>query len=113
MVKYEHGGETFQLDDSEGCYIKVTYRDMVGYVGVNLNDGTSDRPYSWSAPGLSGTATKDGVTGGGVGVGKMEDGLKAVCAWLIQRYREAEGRKNFKPGGGLPSPPRVREGLTR
>ena len=37
-------GETFELDDSKGCYIEDTYRGLVGYAGVNLDSGTRDTP---------------------------------------------------------------------
>ena len=57
-------GETFEFDDSKGCYIEVSYRGLVGYAGVNLDSGTRDAPYSWTAPGIGGNATGDGLSGG-------------------------------------------------
>ena len=103
MVKeYKYQGETFQLDDSEGCYIKVTYHDMVGYIGVNLNNASPERPYHWSvAGGKFGNprVTKDGIGGGGVTAGNMDDGMQALCKHMVEMRREDEERKRnpFKP----------------
>ena len=50
MIEYKYQGETFLLDDSEGCYIKITYRgedyDLIGYAGIASQEGTKDQPYS-------------------------------------------------------------------
>ena len=48
MSNYEYEGETFMLDDSKGCYVEVTYRDLTGYFGVNIRgNGTDQYPYSY------------------------------------------------------------------
>ena len=48
MREYKHQGETFQLDDSKGCYVTVTYKHLTGYVGVNLGKKASPQnPYAW------------------------------------------------------------------
>ena len=36
VKEYKYKGETFQLDDSKGCYVAATYKHLTGYVGVNL-----------------------------------------------------------------------------
>ena len=41
--EYKHQGETFLLDDSKGCYVKITYKDQVGYLGVNLQGSAESR----------------------------------------------------------------------
>ena len=45
MKDYRHEGETFQLDNSKGCYVAVTYRYLTGYVGVKFwNQATDKNP---------------------------------------------------------------------
>ena len=46
VEQYKYKGEVFPIDDSKGCYIEVTYKDQVGYLGVNL-EGTGASPYGW------------------------------------------------------------------
>ena len=36
IKEYKYQGETFQLDDSEGCYVTVTYKHLKGHAGVNI-----------------------------------------------------------------------------
>ena len=95
MREHKHLGETFQLDDSGGAYIKATFGELSGYVGVNL-DGTTDRPYI--AITCGGTATIDGIPGGsgvvGASVGSLLDSL---CQDMIRRRQECEARQAFKP----------------
>ena len=40
---YQYDGATFLLDDSQGCFIEVKYKEQVGHVGVNLR-GTKEHP---------------------------------------------------------------------
>ena len=47
MDKYEYQGKTFEINDSEGCYLVVTFKGLGGYVGVNLQ-GTATEPYGWT-----------------------------------------------------------------
>ena len=48
VKEYKYKGETFQLDDSKGCYVAVTYKHLTGYVGVNLGrKATAQHPYAW------------------------------------------------------------------
>ena len=48
MKKYEYEGETFKMDDSKGCYVEVTYKDLTGYFGVNISGTeTDENPYSY------------------------------------------------------------------
>lgn len=92
-TKYAFEGETFQLDDSKGCYIEVTYGDMTGYVGVNLR-GTVKMPYSWWAEG-SDPVTKDGLTYGNSSGPCQKSNLDGLCRDLIRRQQEAQARKAF------------------
>ena len=43
MKEYKYKSDTFELDDSKGCYIEVTYKGQKGYVGVNLGIGWTHR----------------------------------------------------------------------
>ena len=103
MTKVEYQGEAFLLDDSNGCYVEVTYGDLVGYVGPNLSQGTVDKPHTWWAPGDFGGAvvsvvTKDGLTSGPGGqFATPEAALHQLYAWLIRKRKESDGRKAFKP----------------
>ena len=93
--KYEFEGETFQLDDSTGCYIEVTYEDMVGYVGVNLK-GTAKRPYAWWTENSS-PVTKDGLRFGNSNGSSEKSNLEGLCRDLIRRYQQAQEQKAFNP----------------
>ena len=40
----------FQLDESKGCYVAVTYKHLTGYGGVNLGKKASPKnPYAWGS----------------------------------------------------------------
>ena len=94
-TEYKYEGETFLLDDSKGCYAEVTYKDQVGYVGVNLQ-GTPGTPYSWR-PELSQRVTPEGLTRGISSGGDFESNLHALCTEPVRRQREAEAHKRFDP----------------
>jgi hypothetical protein len=96
MVKeYKYDGEIFQLDDSKGCYIEVTYKDMTGYVGVNLgNDGSAGRPYVWWAED-SDPVVADGLNYGNPNGSTQESNLGALCNDLIRRQRQREVHAAF------------------
>ena len=48
--EYKYKGETFQLDESKGCYVAVTYKHLTGYGGVNLGKKASPKnPYAWGS----------------------------------------------------------------
>ena len=101
MKKVEYKGETFQLDDSKGCYIEVTYRNLVGYVGISLQLGTEEKPYAWWVPEFGGSAnsvvTKDGLTTGAGEYEEPTEALHILYNHLIHKYQEDESRKAFKP----------------
>ena len=40
MNTYEYSGVKFEIDDSKGCYLEVTCKDITGYAGVNLEGGS-------------------------------------------------------------------------
>lgn len=92
--EYRYEGETFLLDDSEGCYIKVTYKAHEGYVGVNLK-GTPEQPYCWYTS--SKHVTKDGLTLGNVHGPTIIDNLNVLCSAILRNARDAEARKEFNP----------------
>ena len=95
--KQTYNGETFELDDSKGCYIEITYKDLVGCVGVNPISGTKDRPVSWSIPGYLGAApTKDGINSGAPARG-IEEGLQSLYQTLIRQHQDIESQKAFNP----------------
>ena len=93
--EYKYDGETFVLDDAKGCYIEATYKDQVGYVGVNLQ-GTAEAPYLWW-PEQSRWVTSDGLTNGNSSGGDLASNLRAMCRDLLSRHRQEEARKAFRP----------------
>ena len=98
--EYEYEGEKFRLDDSNGCYIEVTYKEQVGYVGVYLQ-GTKTSPYCWWAN--ANVVTPDGLKAGSPAGDDLETNLRALCGDLVRRQREADARKAFKPEGACKS----------
>ena len=92
--EYKFQDETFELDDSKGCYIEVTYKGLVGYVGVNLQ-GTPSAPYSWTLDVAA--ITESGLARGNSPSAGITGSLRALCRELLKKHREAEGRKAFKP----------------
>jgi hypothetical protein len=96
VKEHKHKGEVFHLDDSKGCFLEVIYKGTAGYLGVNLQRGTKDQPYSWTIPKYyGGGPTNDGIEGGGVPVTNIESGLRNLCEALMKHYQEEESRKAF------------------
>ena len=93
----EYQGYTFQLDDSDGSYIKVTLGDQTGYVGINLTDGTLAAPYSWSAPPLGAPAAKEGLEHGVSVGGNVQNCLTALFQHLYKQQKHIEDDKQFDP----------------
>ena len=93
--EFKFEGETFLLDDSNGCYVEANYKDQVGYVGVNLQ-GTANVPYLWWTDG-SGPVTSEGLNYGNSSGADEVSNIRAVCTALLRKQREAEARKAFKP----------------
>ena len=93
--EYKHQGETFLLNDSKGCYVKVTYKDQVGYLGVNLQ-GSAESPYCWWDDGDR-PVTPDGLRFGNSNSVDEEGNLRALCGSLLRRHKQAEARKVFNP----------------
>ena len=85
MAEYTYQDEIFQVDNSNGCYLEVTYRDLKGYVGVNLRpDATDETPYLF----LTGRGM-DAVTDYGLRRGRrrgdsVEDALNGLCEWMMK-----------------------------
>ena len=99
VKEYKYKGETFQLDDSKGCYVAVTYKHLTGYVGVNLgNQATDQSPYVWD----TGKNVQNHVTSNGLKLGNsngpsFEANLDALCATLLREFRTEEAAKTFYP----------------
>ncbi len=94
VTKYLFQGEEFEVDDSKGCYLEISYKGEVGYVGVWVN-GTEQGPYGFSTG--ANTVSDKGLTGGNVGIPTIESALNSLCGVLLSNYRQTEGRKSFKP----------------
>ena len=103
MTEYKYQGETFQLDDSKGCYVTVTYRHLTGYLGVNLtNEATDEKPYVWGTEKYFGGnsaayVTPDGLKGGNPGSPSFESNRDALCNQLLHEFRTEEEAKTFDP----------------
>ena len=95
--QYRYKEEVFELDDSQGCYVKVSYKDKVGYLGVNLRSGTQDNPYAWWSNPSTSVITKDGLLGGNVNGGGLEDNLNALCTQVLAEYRQGEAHRALQP----------------
>ena len=102
MKEYKYQGETFQLDDSKGCYVTVTYKHLKGHVGVNLtNEATDENPYVWGTEKYFGNSaayvTPDGLKGGNPGSPSFESNRDALCNQLLHEFRTEEEAKTFDP----------------
>ncbi len=86
MKTYKFEGETFELDDSEGCFVKVTFKGQVAYFGVNLTDGTEDLPYTYAGSWQAAPAA-DGLSWG-YKAGTYQQGLDRACGLLIARQQQ-------------------------
>ena len=103
MSNYEYEGETFKLDNSKGCYVEVTYKDLIGYFGVNIRGtGTDQYPYSYYVGGEEYVgddeehATPAGLTWGDRSP-SPEDARDQTCGLLLETFRDQEEVKNFNP----------------
>ena len=94
MNTYEYRGFKFMIDDSKGCYVEVTYKDVSGYAGVFLN-GTNDARFAWWVE--SSGVTKDGLTTGNSAGNTMQANLHALCDWIIAQHEEREQQRAFTP----------------
>ena len=94
MTTYEYRGVKFEIDDSKGCYLEATYKDVTGYAGVFL-DGTNDTRYAWWLE--SGGVTKDGLTTGNTAGNTMKPNLHALCDWIIEELARREALRAFTP----------------
>ena len=99
VKEYKYEGETFQLDDSKGCYAAVTYKHLTGYVGVNLgNQGTDKNPYVWYTDKRTERyVTPDGLKYGNSSGACFEANLDALCAQLVRDFSTEEAAKAFDP----------------
>ena len=88
MKTYEFEGEKFEIDDSEGCFVKVTLQEEIAYLGVNLKDGSNRRPFRYAGSWQT-SAQQDGLVTGSR-VATFEDGLVGVCRLLLERQQQLE-----------------------
>ena len=94
VKEYKHQGETFQLNDSKGCYVEVTYKHLTGYVGVKSGKkATEQQPYAWYMD--KSFVTPDGLTVGIISGPSFEANLNALCAQLLSDFRTEEAAKVF------------------
>ena len=94
MRDYTYEGETFKLDDSKGCYVEVTYKDLTGYFGVNISDtGTDQDPYSYYVGGEE-YATPEGLTTGRQS-SSFNEARDQICGILLKNFRDQEAAKTF------------------
>ena len=94
MSDYTYEGETFKLDDSKGCYVEVTYKDLTGYFGVSIRDtGTDQYPYSYCVGGEE-SVTPDGLTWGDRSP-SFKDARDNTCNSLLNEFRAQEAAKKF------------------
>ena len=97
MKEYKYQGETFQLDDSKGCYVEVTYKYLTGYLGVNLGARATDQnPYVWDTDKrpefyVTPKGLKYGISSGAA----FEENLDALCNRLLQEFQLEEAAKAF------------------
>ena len=93
MRDYKYKGETFKLDDSNGCYVKVTYKDLTGSFGVNISGNATDqRPYFyWEDESY---ATPDGMRSGDPS-SSFEDARDRTFDVLLKKCRTQEAAKTF------------------
>ena len=92
MGTYKYRGVEFDLDDSAGCYIEVSYKDVKGYVGVNLSEHSASR-FIWY--GDSSALVKDGLQYGNSHGNSLESNLNELCDNLLRRQELAEKVKAF------------------
>ena len=96
MSYYEYEGETLIMDDSKGCYVEVTYKDLKGYFGVNIRGtGTDQCPYVYQVGGEE-YVTPDGMTRGDQSP-SPEAARDSLCANLVRIFRTQEAVKTFDP----------------
>ena len=94
MRDYKYEGETFKLDDSNSGYVEVTYKDLTGYIGVNIGINRGDeQPYVWFTSKYF--VTPDGLTGGNSTGASFKDNLAALCDRLLKNFRTEEAAKAF------------------
>ena len=97
MKHYQHEGETFKLDDSKSCYVKVTYKDITVYIGVNIGVNATDRnPYVWyTDKRIENYVTPKGLSIGNSNGASFESNLGALCDQLLREFQTREATKTF------------------
>jgi hypothetical protein len=91
---HEYRGVKFEIDDSKGCYLETTYKDVTGYVGVSLS-GTNDTRYAWVVQ--SSRVTEEGLTRGSSAGNTMQPNLHALCDWILEEVARREATRAFTP----------------
>ena len=90
--KYNYQDKEFIVDQSKGCYLEVTHREQVGYVGVRLQ-GTTEKPYGWDTN--KNRVTDDGLRTDRSVSGEIGDNLDRLCQELIRLQQDADAQKAF------------------
>lgn len=88
---YKFQGETFELDDSNGCYVKVQYRGQTGYVGVLTNPSAKQRFGRSITPGSA-----KGLNGGGSDSGDFQSSLDTMCGVLMENAKNADYHESLR-----------------
>ena len=92
--EYKYDGEIFLLEYSDEGYIKATYKEQVGVLGI-AQGGTTDSPYRWT---VGSGSVQGGVVRSGTSSGDdLDRNLNGLCADLIRSHQRSEASKNFKP----------------
>lgn len=100
---WEYKGETFLLDGSERCYVKVTYAehpDYVGYAGFNPDGVINGYPYSCTLSDAK--VTRDGVRGENVRR-NITEAVDTCCHLLQEAYQSFLVQQNFTSEAGCQS----------
>ena len=96
IINYEYKGETFKLDDSNGCYVEATYKGLKGYFGVNIGGtGTETEPYVYCVGGEE-YVTRDGMTGGDYHSPSFKDARDNTCNSLLNKFSAQEAAFLFR-----------------
>ena len=91
-VKFTFEGKEFNVDESKGCYIEVTYQEQVGFYGVNLR-GTKQNPYCWQTN--RSVVTDDGLKSGNVTNQEPRKNFEDLCRELVKLQERSDAQKAF------------------
>ena len=90
MKEYLYKGETFQLDDSQGCYIEITYKDQKGWVVVNI----SIENYGYAITDRAAEVTASGVQSRYGARNTIMEAVDFLCLILLLNQKKVD---EYKP----------------